>query len=276
MSGYGGGGYKKPYGAPYQQPQPNASAQAPRAWHGGQPPRQQQQSFHAPPNAPIHQQHQQITPPNVNPSYIVPPHPSLTGGLTENLTSYVRIEQVGEGTYGQVYKAHSLRHGKMQGQGGAVNNRGTIVALKKIMVHNPGQGLPVTAIREIKILKKLSGVPLGPDGFQNDADAAQNYSILQGNPGPLMAPPQYPDSNNNIGSSSSNSNNNNNSYSPRDDSGQSPYSGSSPYDRERERKNEKTRRRSDDYKYLETVPNRCCTMLCFAHGVGASVVVAVY
>ena len=45
------------------------------------------------------------------------------------------------------------------------------------------QGLPVTAIREIKILKKLSGVPLGPQGYSNDA--SQSYSILQGNPGPL-------------------------------------------------------------------------------------------
>jgi len=63
-------------------------------------------------------------------------------GLTSSLSCYRRIEQIGEGTYGQVYKALDLR-------------TSTPVALKKIRIHNETQGLPATAIREIKILKAL-------------------------------------------------------------------------------------------------------------------------
>ena len=63
-------------------------------------------------------------------------------GRTSSLSCYRRIEQIGEGTYGQVYKALDLR-------------TSTPVALKKIRIHNETQGLPATAIREIKILKAL-------------------------------------------------------------------------------------------------------------------------
>ncbi|CAM9715157.1 unnamed protein product, partial [Chrysoparadoxa australica] len=63
-------------------------------------------------------------------------------GLTRTIASYQKIEQIGEGTYGQVYRAVE----KATGQ---------IVALKKIRPHSETMGLPVTAIREIKILKKL-------------------------------------------------------------------------------------------------------------------------
>ncbi|KAG5187005.1 kinase-like domain-containing protein [Tribonema minus] len=56
---------------------------------------------------------------------------------------YEKVEQIGEGTYGQVYRARHRVSGK-------------VVALKKIRVHNEHNGLPLTAIREIKILKELS------------------------------------------------------------------------------------------------------------------------
>jgi serine/threonine protein kinase len=49
---------------------------------------------------------------------------------------------VGEGTYGQVYHALHIPSN-------------THCALKKIRIHNGNQGLPATAIREIKILKAL-------------------------------------------------------------------------------------------------------------------------
>jgi len=56
---------------------------------------------------------------------------------------YQKIEKVGEGTYGVVYRAKDR-----------VTNR--IVALKKIKLDHEDEGVPSTAIREISILKELS------------------------------------------------------------------------------------------------------------------------
>jgi len=50
---------------------------------------------------------------------------------------------VGEGTYGQVYKARDKLTGEM-------------VALKKVRLDKEKEGFPITAIREIKILRQLS------------------------------------------------------------------------------------------------------------------------
>lgn len=63
--------------------------------------------------------------------------------MTRTISDYERLEQIGEGTYGQVYRARCL-------------DSGDIVALKKIRVHHGGYwGMPPTVIREIKILKRL-------------------------------------------------------------------------------------------------------------------------
>lgn len=56
---------------------------------------------------------------------------------------YSRIDKVGEGTYGIVYKARDR-----------VN--GNIVALKKIRLDAEDEGIPSTAIREISILRELN------------------------------------------------------------------------------------------------------------------------
>eukprot|EP00897_Mesotaenium_endlicherianum_P007516 jgi/Mesen1/6793/ME000035S06176 len=55
---------------------------------------------------------------------------------------FEKLEQIGEGTYGQVYMAKEKATGE-------------IVALKKVRMDNEKEGFPITAIREIKILKKL-------------------------------------------------------------------------------------------------------------------------
>jgi serine/threonine-protein kinase BUR1 len=51
-------------------------------------------------------------------------------------------ERLGEGTFGVVSKARSKRTQQ-------------VVALKKILMHNEKDGFPITALREIKLLKML-------------------------------------------------------------------------------------------------------------------------
>ncbi|XP_074598158.1 cyclin-dependent kinase 12 isoform X2 [Brevipalpus obovatus] len=53
------------------------------------------------------------------------------------------IEQIGEGTYGQVYKAEDKL-------------KKLTVALKKVRLENEKEGFPITAVREIKILRQLN------------------------------------------------------------------------------------------------------------------------
>lgn len=53
-----------------------------------------------------------------------------------------RFEVIGEGTYGKVFKACDIRTGQ-------------IVALKSVKLENEKEGFPITAVREIKILRQL-------------------------------------------------------------------------------------------------------------------------
>ena len=63
--------------------------------------------------------------------------------MTRTLHHYNRLEQIGEGTYGQVYRA-------------VCRDTGRIVALKKMRLHHGGYwGMPLQLVREIKILKRL-------------------------------------------------------------------------------------------------------------------------
>jgi len=58
------------------------------------------------------------------------------------MENYAKIEKIGEGTYGVVYKAREVK-------------TGNIVALKKIRLEAEDEGVPSTAIREISLLKEL-------------------------------------------------------------------------------------------------------------------------
>uniref|UniRef100_A0A8C6KZ28 Cell division control protein 2 homolog n=1 Tax=Nothobranchius furzeri TaxID=105023 RepID=A0A8C6KZ28_NOTFU len=58
------------------------------------------------------------------------------------MDDYVKIEKIGEGTYGVVYKG---RH-KATGQ---------IVAMKKIRLESEEEGVPSTAVREVSLLQEL-------------------------------------------------------------------------------------------------------------------------
>lgn len=55
---------------------------------------------------------------------------------------YIKVEKIGEGTYGVVYKAKDKRTGEF-------------VAMKKIRLEADEEGIPSTAIREISLLKEL-------------------------------------------------------------------------------------------------------------------------
>ena len=60
------------------------------------------------------------------------------GQMTNTIAAYRRIEQIGEGTYGVVYKAKDRVTGE-------------IIALKKIRLEAEDEGIPSTAIREISL-----------------------------------------------------------------------------------------------------------------------------
>ncbi|KAF9266052.1 Pkinase-domain-containing protein [Marasmius fiardii PR-910] len=58
---------------------------------------------------------------------------------------YAATTKLGEGTFGEVHKA-------------VHKTTGRVVALKRILMHNEKEGMPVTALREIKILKAMKHV----------------------------------------------------------------------------------------------------------------------
>uniref|UniRef100_A0AAY4BW34 Cyclin-dependent kinase 1 n=1 Tax=Denticeps clupeoides TaxID=299321 RepID=A0AAY4BW34_9TELE len=58
------------------------------------------------------------------------------------MEDYLKIEKIGEGTYGVVYKG---RH----------KSTGQVVAMKKIRLESEEEGVPSTAVREISLLKEL-------------------------------------------------------------------------------------------------------------------------
>ncbi|BEI95878.1 hypothetical protein CcaverHIS631_0108270 [Cutaneotrichosporon cavernicola] len=66
-----------------------------------------------------------------------PPRPRAVAG-----ERYERLSQVGEGTYGKVYKARNT-------------GSGALVALKRIRMEQERDGFPVTSMREIKLLQAL-------------------------------------------------------------------------------------------------------------------------
>ncbi|CVK89778.1 related to cyclin dependent kinase C [Fusarium mangiferae] len=59
------------------------------------------------------------------------------------ISDYELLGKLGEGTFGEVHRAR-------------LRKTGTLVALKKIIMHHEKDGFPITALREIKLLKLLS------------------------------------------------------------------------------------------------------------------------
>lgn len=63
--------------------------------------------------------------------------------LMDKLSRYEIIKKIGQGTFGVVQKARDRKSG-------------SLVALKQLINHSAKEGFPITALREITILKKLS------------------------------------------------------------------------------------------------------------------------
>lgn len=69
--------------------------------------------------------------------------PQLDGESMERpFNSYKVLQQIGEGTYGKVFKAMDL-----------ISNQ--LVAMKYVRMEKETEGFPITALREIKILREL-------------------------------------------------------------------------------------------------------------------------
>ena len=63
-------------------------------------------------------------------------------GNARCVADFEKLHEIGEGTYGTVYKARD-------------KSSDEIVALKKVRLHNENDGFPITSMREISILTEL-------------------------------------------------------------------------------------------------------------------------
>lgn len=79
--------------------------------------------------------------------------------MNSPLDKYLKLEKIGEGTYGVVYKAKDIMTGKLYvflipfSMQLICSNR---VALKKIRLEHEDEGVPSTAIREMSLLKEIN------------------------------------------------------------------------------------------------------------------------
>ena len=70
------------------------------------------------------------------------PLTTFTLVLDCRMEDFVKLEKIGEGTYGVVFKGRNRKTNE-------------IVAMKKIRLESEEEGVPSTAIREISLLKEL-------------------------------------------------------------------------------------------------------------------------
>ncbi|KAG0202989.1 serine/threonine protein kinase, CMGC, CDC2/CDK sub [Mortierella sp. GBA30] len=86
------------------------------------------------------------------------------------LKDFEMVDKLGEGTFGQVEVHKARRKGS-----------GELLALKRILMHNENEGIPITALREIKILKRLRHeniVPLHDIAIQHGSRGQRSRSSV--------------------------------------------------------------------------------------------------
>ena len=66
----------------------------------------------------------------------------MKSDVEKRLNEFRKLRKIGEGTYGEVYEAMDT-----------INTRR--VAMKKLRIENKDEGIPITALREMCILKHL-------------------------------------------------------------------------------------------------------------------------
>ena len=78
-----------------------------------------------------------------NSKYNVSPNDSSSCRRDNSEKIYEEVAVIGNGAYGTVYKARDLE------------NNGKFVAMKSIRICNTEEGMPMSAVREIALLKHL-------------------------------------------------------------------------------------------------------------------------
>ena len=66
----------------------------------------------------------------------------LTADVEKRIANYEKTRKIGEGTYGEVYEALD-------------KTKNIKVALKRMRIENKEEGIPITALREMCILKHI-------------------------------------------------------------------------------------------------------------------------
>eukprot|EP01018_Ginkgo_biloba_P002117 Gb_06096 [translate_table: standard] len=98
---------------------------------------------------------------------------------SRTIDCFQRLEKLGEGTYGEVYKAKDIQTGE-------------IVALKKIRPSREADkdGFPFTALREIKLMTKINHENVLKLKEIVSSQGPEKDAVTQGNPGPSSSVPQ--------------------------------------------------------------------------------------
>lgn len=78
---------------------------------------------------------------------VLPPKPVKKFAIVSDNLSFKKLKQCGEGTYGKVFKVENLNR---------LDKKTSLVAIKRLRLETERDGFPITSIREIKLLQRMS------------------------------------------------------------------------------------------------------------------------